>query len=176
MNEIMKRFVKGLIMERNSVVGSIPMAVMLAGKHKQEEQTPIAYSYNGIVLPDINTVWDKETYPYVSIHYYSFGVLYTAIFSEKPIRCIDNGEGSVDFLTFDSDAKYKQYSCDVSYDPTTYEPIVDDKWVFAYSGTAEDRFPQYDFMGNDVWANHDIIVYGGSSIYLSESEPIPVYE
>ena len=150
MNEIMRRFVKGLIMERNSVVGSIPMAVMLAGKHTQEEQTPIAYLYNGVRLPKLPeselryaVIWD------VGLDYYRL-----MLSSELPYAVTtDNGS----YLHFPGAHDY--------YDnkPKPY------KWT--YVGNVDAGHTGYA-PGSVVWSNFDLC-YEDGTLVCTASEPVP---
>lgn len=109
------------------------------------------YLYNGILLPDINTVWtDKTTYPYAIIfvdendrkilHISPVPFIY-----ETPNVNISSGNGSPTYL------------CDSS------------GWVENGTGSG--------YTGSGVkWTRHDIKDTSDNSIYLAASDPVLVEE
>ena len=158
MNEIMRRFVKGLIMERNSVVGSISMAVMLAGKHTQEEQTPVAYLYNGVRLPKLPE-WDKTVYPY------AYMVRYYQDETTRTVELWVSQSEMVYEFTFTASYWLKSPSVFFGYD------IESDAWKVPIEHPDGTSFGLYDI----IWANTDFYRTDGT-IVIGASEPVPVYE
>lgn len=107
------------------------------------------YLYNGIPLPDINTVWtDKTTYPYAIIFGDEYGGEFLHIspvpfIYEDPNVNISSGAGSPRYIN-DSDG-----------------------WVEHDSGSG--------CTGSGVkWTNYDIIDISDNSVYLAASEPVSV--
>ena len=162
MNEIMRRFVKGLIMERNSVVGSISMAVMLAGKHTQEEQTPVAYLYNGVRLPKLPE-WDRVKYPYAILIYHE-GTLF-GIKNGHWLYCSNSP------FVWNADTSIGNSAPTDGYLRTAINGGATE-WgaVGEMSGSSATTI-----RGTAVWANHDVCNEDGTT-YLPASDPIPVYE
>lgn len=113
----------------------------------------VAYSYNGTVLPKLPE-WDREMYPYAVIVKYQYAPNWRFLFfSALPLE--QNGNN------FTVPADYIRYEIQ---DITTGT-----EWV--YVGTGE----TYGGTGWAMWANTDILKADGT-LYLSASEPIPVYE
>ncbi len=71
MNDNMRKFVRGLMVSTVSK-GVLP-----------KKREPVAWLYNGVRLPDINSVWDKETDPYAII-YDDSSPGYRLVFSSQP--------------------------------------------------------------------------------------------
>lgn len=134
----------------------------------------VGYKYGDKVLPDIQTVWDKEKYPYVAIQMGDYsgqfditnGVVAFATFSNKPLTIGSN---------FDTDYCLRGWteSQDVI---DTFAGVYDFKyneWAVLEEETAgrvnynDDEYP--------MWANYDVLNADGS-VYLAASDPIPVYE
>lgn len=111
---------------------------------------PIAYSYNGVILPALPE-WDREMYPYAFIghNFIMTPILYVA--SE-----ITHGYDDYDY--------WVAYGVRIAtYDGT------------ANAWTESDGAESYQNVSRIDWANFDVLNEDGS-VYLSASEPIPIYE
>lgn len=123
----------------------------------------MTYLYNGVELPDINTVWtDKETYPYavvfksIAYGFYmlvaSNSVFTTYIHSSLNNRVFSSGKCNWSRYTNESDPVQWAFSKSLVNDSLNY-------FVDSYS---------------PVWANFDMIDTDTSAVYLAASEPVPV--
>ena len=135
----------------------------------EEEKTPVAYLYNGVRLPDINTVWTDERkalYPYA----YMFEVA---------------GFGAYDIIlaSFEMYKDGKQIFAKTAGESifAMYLPGAYDDWKS--DGIAEevkeneimfDEEAESQIITAVIWTSHDILNSDGT-IYLAASEPVPVY-
>ena len=122
--------------------------------------TPSKVSYNGVELPDIETVWDKTKYPYAYMAYADMlGGMYLVVFCS----CEAYQDGDV--------TKTKTAGTGVG---VSYIPDFDEDWQFV----EETSFEANEVLGgNDiiatphVWCSHDILNADGS-VYLAATEPV----
>jgi len=121
--------------------------------------TPIAYSYNGVELPDINEVWtDKETYPYAYIAKDTSGYINLYLCKGKPV--VKKMELSPYKLVVDFSDYAKVYSRFGA-------------WNYNNSSTF---CVEIEDIGDFEWASVDIINTIDGTLYLAASDPVPVYE
>ena len=139
----------------------------LMSKGRELKGTPIAYLYNGVQLPGLPE-WDKSKYPYalvISDGSDDGSVLY--LLSEKAgyrERTTDNGAYYEFIATAETDLFVYN-----SENGSAWEYLVD------YStGKNDEIIGGYKHFYAE-WSNHDILNTDGT-IYLSASEPVPVYE
>ena len=119
----------------------------LMSKGRELKGTPIAYLYNGVQLPGL----PETDLPYaVILHLYSIDEHYV-IFSNKPIKVESQNDNELWAEDWGNGYKYQNGT-----------------WV-------EHDFSYTMLFGRVVWGNHDIYSDNGT-LYLSKSEPIPVYE
>lgn len=111
--------------------------------------------YNGIVLPDIESVWDKDMYDYSGIISYDNGTTYIVTFSSGPI-------------TFRDNSLAPSYTMNGPY--ILYE-LVDSSWVFLTEGSG--AYQPMRVTNEYVWSNHDILTSSGS-VCLAASDPVSV--
>lgn len=147
---------------------------------------PSVFLYNGVELPDINEVWDKEKYPY-------------AIMAKNPIIDIPtffyqvllhSGEYIVDGDTMVSKTAGKVSGVCIVVRTPELDKYLDEHGIefetllYLLGATEAGRWfvaiEEYDVKIGDlysdlsiVWANHDIFNADGT-VYLAASEPIPV--
>ena len=113
---------------------------------------PIAYSYNGVILPKLPE-WDNATKQYATIlSHVADGVKEYWLKFSTTQQTVVSGGGAAVWL-----------GCDYI--------LQDGVWVEDSAGGG----------GTVVWANHDVYYSNsveevGGTIYLAASEPIPVYE
>lgn len=118
-------------------------------------------SYNGFVLPDIETAWtDKETYPY-ALYCSGDGVLY--VFTE-PVICAPSG--NYWYISRGSDSTRMM---------RFYVKSGTDYWQ-AYGNENGNKAPSIILGASAVtsataWTNFDIINSKDSSLYMSATEP-----
>lgn len=112
---------------------------------------PIAYSYNGVILPALPE-WDRERYPYAFIAHSAERYIYFFVLDEPTYH-----EGS--------DGVW--YISAVSHSVTDYEDPSE--WRPG-SGNTIDRA-----CTGLMWSNFDMLSWTGS-VLLEASEPTPVYE
>lgn len=118
------------------------------------------YLYNGIKLPDINTVWtDKETYPYAYI---------TA--STSPRRLILTATNKKVMRTNGT----CMVTATSSYDNYTVYELTDGEWVSGtYSGSFIAVWCSEDLYYSSVLSDDTDSDLAGT-LYLAASDPIPV--
>lgn len=119
---------------------------------------PIAYSYNGVILPKLPEV-DEEKCP--CVYMYKSGSYYIIQFcgAFKPVTV----SGSYTYIN--SAGNYVLYR----YYPSTGE------FEFRNEGYMENQTVSIRNPEDVFWANADL-VYEDGSLFLATSEPIPVYE
>ena len=138
----------------------------IAGQRRKQERVPVAYLYNGVRLPGLPKEWNPETHPYLVLVYYydkDAGAIVTdniylvALASQKTVKIDTTGTG---FLTlYSSVTEMVTYTFDSSAGAWREEDLPGDV------------VPRY----TPFWTDHTIEDAGGA-IYLSASEPVPVYE
>ena len=117
------------------------------------------YLYNGVELPDINTVWlDKETYPNALIARTSTGTVYLYV-------CLDAGDI---YSREDGGTSYNAYKV---YAPFAMYRLSNDSWKLLNSYASDMPFRLSIY--TPVWSTVDLLNEDGS-IYLAASEPVPV--
>ena len=107
------------------------------------------YLYNGVELPDINSVWtDKVSYPYACIM--KSGTLFL---TSKPLYCADAGYVWV------------RYTCDyLSYQ------VSSGIWQYSAGGTLYSQLMQSSFFS---WSSYDVLYESGLT-HLASTSPVPV--
>lgn len=151
---------------------SEPLRIMVDTKE------PVAYLYNGVRLPVLDTVYPPEvqkTHPHAAIVPYGGAVgaeetMYRLYLVDRPFTDTLN---NTDAIPADAD-------CIVYYafDDKTVEPpypMADrGKWELEKSGVIETS----QALDRAVWTNTDINQYkfGITRISLAASSPVPVYE
>ena len=127
---------------------------------------PSHYYYNGVELPDINTVWtDKETYPYAAM-YISCGI-YHLLLTKEP--------GSIEYLD------YYGYHGNVFRYRTSYAEYLSDfndinenyygaDWLYRTSGAGT---WSYDL---PFWSNYSLYHAENGAIYREGIAPLPIFD
>ena len=154
---------------RSSVIG------LLLGQFSsplpEVQKEPVAYLYNGVRLPKLPE-WDREEYPYAVISTVS-GIL-TGTYAT--LVCLKNIT-AVTYETEDESAA-EYYADGVIFSDRLAAKSTYDKSTGAYSDfgdfTASDSSTLFP-LRNMVWSNANIYKPDGT-LYLSASDPIPVYE
>ena len=117
------------------------------------------FLYNGVELPDINTVWtDKETFPYAVI----FGA--TSAEASQGIKYTAWGFSSLG--SYDG----ASFIVENSFAAGFYITNDSKSWTFVGVST---EFGQREVDAVPLWSNHDILNPDGS-VYLAASTPIRV--
>ena len=120
-----------------------------------EYNTVTKYLYNGVELPNIDTVWtDKTTYPYALITKY--GSDYCFLLSEIPFNLYDATVQTSDGALTNAKYGYAGES-------------TDNKWKTVKTYTNIFSLA----IGRPIWANYDIYDSSGT-LYLAASDPVPV--
>lgn len=166
MNGKMKSCVKGLLM---GICGK-PLPLAMAQKE------PIAYSYNGVVLPKLPELAKKE-YPYAVI---AIGNLegYVLFLSKNPIKYMTTDGyvwgGERDDLVIDGDfEKYDRLTHEGELEELDYwQPALFPDSLAIYQGTYDTDKDVY--IPGFMWANHEVLE--GDIVRIAPSEPVPVYE
>lgn len=151
---------------------------------QEAPKTPIAYLYNGVQLPDINTVWtDKETYPYAIL----VGLPGTMLGMGEDVViysiCMVGAQPTIVHRTFGyvatvpSGTKIEGRSTTNSEDASNaISPELLPVWKWGVSEYREagenESLGGAEYM---LWSSHDILNEDGTT-YLAASEPVPVYE
>lgn len=129
-------------------------------------QTASYCLYNGVKLPNIDTVWTeelKQTYPCAAIITGDFGVTYAVciLMSSTPVYESDDNR----IYWGDSGTVH-------TFDPTGLSGTVFEEWTQIGTGNSIIlEVPSYV-----LWSNTDILNSTDNTIYLAASDPIPVYE
>lgn len=125
----------------------------------EEIKTPIAYSYNGIILPPLPE-WDKETYPYAVV-----------VYDTNKVRVV---VASVPFVARETEYSWVTvYSNADGYFCSWYGTNDNLKQIINDMATSNLSLSVYEHY--DSWSNHDICFNNGS-VFIPASEPIPIYE
>lgn len=143
---------------------AIVCGLMSKGRELKGNKIPIAYLYNGVQLPKLPE-WDKSKYPYAVIR------SYRSLVSTNPITYAD---------------KYALYIMSVRpYKKSGYENLGISADGYLRSVTCANG--AWGEFGAEVsintawggyipfWTNTDIL-NEDETVYISASEPIPVYE
>ena len=147
-------------MERKSFEEGIILALVSPPIPHVVRKQPIAYSYNGVILPKLPE-WDKTVYPYAVIGKVSnYPDVYILVMGENaPTYSSDTGKVTI---AMSSTAKPLQVAkCASPYS--------------AWGGVADWSYHMCDFWTDFYWTNTDILDEDGT-VYMAASEPIPVYE
>lgn len=114
--------------------------------------------YNGVELPDINTVWtDKETYPYAVIVKRLIARMYYLYFSQNAPTVTNS------VISITGDSLY-------------YHTYISGGTEWAGGSSVSDVSWELGTAMNDSqvkWSNHDILNTDGT-VYLAASDPIPL--
>ena len=121
------------------------------------------YLYNGVELPDINTVYNTDNsmatptrFPYVSIYKDTNEKYYLIGNSTK--------------FTYDNGISGGSYSYHFRFE------LVNDIWTLRQSNPSSPDTNTFFISwttGTGIWSNHDILKTNGT-VYLAGSEPVPV--
>ena len=147
MNEKMRSCVMGLILGQFS--SPLPRA----------QKEPVAYLYNGVRLPKLPE-WDREKYPYAYIWFGSTLKRLYVLSEASHMTMTDSGGNAC--IGAEAGTTYMVAN--------TY--VGNATWGSFTSYTEEEPKVLSSSVG---WANYDIRNADGT-LYLSASEPIPVYE
>ena len=145
-------------------------------RFKMTAPLPIAYSYNGVILPALPE-WDREKYPYVMISNNGYtdyeDYTHCLLVAHKTLPTTKNNiiQGDKHGVPDSTDYVYS------SYDPTHYP----DGWHSSENGYGACSSSNGGGglamvkLAHVIWANYDVVNTDGS-IYLAKSDPKPVYE
>lgn len=135
-----------------------------AGDLEILELKPIMYSYNGTVLPALPE-WDKVSYPYAYIWKVSADSTKYLLLSTTELQYAMMV--NMIYLSATSDGSLIAYKVENS------EWLRDEETDTSFTTTTAIL---QTFNTPLVWANYDVIKKANGSVFLSASEPIPVYE
>lgn len=135
-------------------LGLCGKALPIPGSGKE----PVAYLYNGVRLPDINVVWtDEMKAEYSNATILNANGVYCVVFSASPKEAFNTG--SVQAIISDKVFKHEN-----------------GQWIEVFSYKFISPYPA-------IWTNYDLYykttdAYGelSGALYMSASEPVPVYE
>lgn len=120
------------------------------------------YLYNGVELPDINTVWtDKTTYPYAMIARANSGK-YQLRVSNAPFYYEETSYG-----TAEAGSSGTQLISSVSVDP-----VADGVWGALTQSYGADTVLLYSTPF--LWANHDVVYKDTDNVYQAATDPVLV--
>lgn len=155
-------------MDKTSIMLGYLVCRQIAGQRRTQEKQPVAYLYNGVRLPALPEL-DREMYPYVAIVKTSSSV-YVVQATATPLYTETNlsVEGKQIFaLNYDQN-NFKRSTLDEIGAWKSWMELPKAYFIgrLEYDGVTENVL---------VWADHNVL-NADSSIYLSASDPIPVYE
>lgn len=119
------------------------------------QKEPVAYLYNGVRLPALPE-WDREKYPYAYVGTTTY-------------------RGTEEYRAYFAKEIHTKYaSAMIFIDAARRYRLIDGQWV-KHGGTIS------PVITSPLWSNVDIyydssVEEVGGTLYLSASEPIPVYE
>ena len=122
---------------------------------------PTAYLYNGVRLPALPK-WDKTVYPYAYITRYRYSPLYSLYVTASPVSVLYIGS------IINNGGDINQF-----YYGALSDELKDWRdWGLEWPDSGEEI---------TVWSNSDVYYADdvsdvGGTIYLSASDPVPVYE
>lgn len=116
------------------------------------------YYYNGVSLPNINSVWyDKSTYPYSFL--LSVGPMTVLILSSSRF-IVSNTSSSSDF-------------CPASNGISKWYSLDGDSWSFDWDESLTSGSVLFD--AEDLfWCSSDVVISGSGAVYMAASDPVPV--
>lgn len=123
--------------------------------------------YNGVELPDIDTVWDKETYPYAVIQ--SMGVVSAMYLTSVPLIYEEN---STLVPRENGMAKVFGYTNDQATAEAMGIPLGE--WSFSGEMEIDRENTHLGVIDNYLWVSHDILNADGS-VAMATSELSYVY-
>jgi hypothetical protein len=121
---------------------------------------PIAYSYNGIILPSLPE-WDKETYPYAVM-----------VYDTNKVRLV---VASVPFVARETEYSWVDVYMNAGTKFEMWYGTHDNLKYLGATTTTNTYTVSNVYEHFDSWSNHDICFDNGS-VFISASEPIPIYE
>lgn len=142
---------------RSSAMGLI--LSLFSSPLPEVQKEPVAYLYNGVRLPKLPE-WDREKYPYAYIWFGSTLKRLYILQEASHMTMTDSGGNAC--IGVEAGTTYMAANTHVGN--ATWGPFT--------SYTAEEPKALSSSVG---WANYDIRNADGT-LYLSASEPIPVYE
>lgn len=138
---------------RSSVMGLI--LSLFSSPLPEVQKEPVAYLYNGVRLPKLPE-WDRGKYPYS----YVGTVMY---------------KGIEEYRAYFAKEIHTKYASAMSFlDAALRYRLIDGQWVEHGAGIPP-------FITSPLWSNVNIyydssVEEVGGTLYLSASDPIPVYE
>lgn len=158
MTNKMRSFVKGIM-------------AGLVSKAKMPKGEPVAWLYNGVRLPKLPE-WDKTAYPYAVI-WHDTGVGS----SVAPHYMLSFGKAPITHYTgFFGNEYFRNQVVGWMYAIINYPDTItnETEWgeLLEMERTIEGSTDNITL----IWANHDVVREDTSEVYLSASDPIPVYE
>lgn len=117
--------------------------------------------YNGVALPDINTVWDKTAYRYAVVRVSSRYDAQWVSFCSVPFYIHPTNPN--------------EYVTNSAVGNSCYYALSNGSWVLG--GVNVDMPANWLALDRDdvIWTSHDIIKPTDNSLFLAASEPVPVY-
>ena len=134
----------------------------------RSKRQPVAYLYNGVRLPNIDSVWtDKDTYPYAYITQTSDGSIAFLFLSTAKLS--HSQFGGTSYLYGTQDGSITGYSFFTGKNEWTQMESYNKDFVSGETAAANVNAALF-------WANVDVYNKAGDSLHLSASAPVPVYE
>ncbi len=154
-------------MNRKSFEEGIILALVSPPLPHVVKKQPIAYSYNGVILPPLPE-WDRERYPFAHIEDISNGkaLSVSLVCTDKPLGF--NGSTSSPMYVSNPKERFEY----IKYDLVDNGENVADAIPEEESG-AEGIIGVPSWV---VWANYDFMGWNTNTVLVAASEPVPVYE
>lgn len=135
------------------------------------------YLYNGVELPDVNTVWTdelKETLPHAVIveATYNGEKYYMLALTDLAPTGFNNDDGSRSQISYLGTFIYAVCYFTTSETVATAAGITVNEWVLKDQGTDSYKYYVESFYPT-VWTAADILTSDGT-LYLAASDPVPV--
>lgn len=121
--------------------------------------------YDGVVLPDINCLWDKKTYPYAAIMS-AFGMSYFVCSADKwYVADWTTTDGECEcYMLLETQELVDIIKEDEAFADMDIEP---NKWFYL------EKSDGFTLMLGTTWISHDVLREDGT-VWAKATEPIPV--
>jgi hypothetical protein len=142
----------------------------IAGQ-RTKQKTVTGYSYNGTVLPKLPelehpyaVIVTDASSPYAYLLCSSVPLKYEEYITWERLRATADGTQAV-------------FACNSEWEQCAEDYFENRSGIAVYFNFTADAvaYARTKIYGDILWANYDVLNYSDDSLYLSASDPIPVY-
>lgn len=150
----------------------------LYGRVATADETPThtidGVGYVGAILPNIDTVWDKETYPYALVIKNGFPIDGLDSFICMSSSCYAVYENNANFMYYTESGNGKGFLLANKQEVADEYGLPFGEW-FEQETIPFEKDESNGLSSYYVWTSHDIFTTDGT-LCLKATEPIPIYE